>query len=345
MLIDGIHVPLSSPFYRDGRSYLRKLEHNVARYSLTPVAGLVALASEGTMLTDAEALESLQAVAEFAAKEKVLIAAIDRESVHAGLLLAEQAEAASFDALLVRVPRSIAAEDVAMTQLYLRTVADGVRLPVLLWSEAERSLPVKAISELASHPNILGLYDAELTVERYREIAAVTAEVRREVTVTTIFAAVTRRMLKTEVESGGGSFVSAESLAGGAAVAVAPPKPAIKTRTKTVGFQVMAAGTAKSMTSLLEAGVAGAMPELAACTPQGVYEAFAAFKDGDPLLSELKQERLAEADALMAQLGIAGIKYGCDWNGYYGGVPRLPRLPLDAGARVQVERVLAGLRN
>ena len=52
MLIDGIHVPLTSPFYRDGRSYLRKLEHNVARYSLTPVAGLVALSSEGAGLSD-----------------------------------------------------------------------------------------------------------------------------------------------------------------------------------------------------------------------------------------------------------------------------------------------------
>lgn len=344
MLIDGIHVPLSSPFYRDGRSYLRKLEHNVARYSLTPVAGLVALASEGAMLTDAEAFESLQSVGEFAAKEKVLIAAIDRESVHAALLLAEQADAAGFDALLVRVPGSIAADDIAMKELYLRTVADGASLPVLLLSEEGRSLPVSAIAELAKHPNIIGLYDAELTVERYQEIVAATADVKREVTVTTIFAPVTRRMLKVEVEAGG-SFVSADSLAGGLAVAVAPPKPAIKTRTKSVGFQIMAAGTATNMTSLLAAGVAGAMPELATCTPQGVYEAFAAFKDGDPRLSELKQERLVEADALIAQLGIAGIKYGCDWNGYYGGVPRLPRLPLDAAARAQIERVLAGLRN
>jgi dihydrodipicolinate synthase/N-acetylneuraminate lyase len=344
MLIDGIHVPLSSPFYRDGRSYLRKLEHNVARYSLTPVAGLVALASEGALLTDKEAFESLKSVAEFAAKEKVLIASIDRESVHAALLLAEQAEAAGFDALLLRVPRFIAPDDLATKQLYLRAVADSATLPVLLQSEAGRSLPVSAIAELANHPNIIGLYDAELTVERFREITTATTAVKREVTVTTIFAPVTRRMLKTEVETGG-SFVSAESLAGGAAVAVAPPKPAIKTRTKTVGFQVMAAGTATNMTSLLEAGVAGAMPELATCTPQGVYEAFAAFKDGDPRLSALKQERLVEADALIARLGVAGIKYGCDWNGYYGGVPRLPRLPLDAAARAEVERVLAGLRN
>jgi 4-hydroxy-2-oxoglutarate aldolase len=344
MLIDGIHVPLTSPFYRDGRSYLRKLEHNAARYSLTPVAALVALATEGAALTDAEALESLQAVAAFASKEKVLIAMIERESVLAALQLAEHAEVAGFDALLLRSPRFIAAEDTATRLLFLRAVADSAPLPVMLQSEAGHALPVSAIAELAAHPNIIGMYDDELTPERYREIVASTAAVKRDVTVTTIFAPVTRRMLKVETEASG-SFVSADSLAGGLAVATAPPKPAIKTRTKSVGFQVMAAGRAQGMVSLLEAGVPGAMPELAACTPQGIYEAFAAFKDGDTKLAAEKQQRLAECDELMANLGVAGIKYGCDWNGYYGGVPRLPRLPLDAAARGQVERVLAGLRN
>jgi len=112
-----------------------------------------------------------------------------------------------------------------------------------------------------------------------------------------------------------------------------------------VGFQVMAAGTAVGLVDLWEAGVAGAMPALAASAPQGCYEAYAAFKDGDPELAREKEQRLTEADALLHRLGIAGIKYGCDLNGYFGGVPRLPRVPLDGEQRVQVERVLQGLRN
>jgi dihydrodipicolinate synthase/N-acetylneuraminate lyase len=196
---------------------------------------------------------------------------------------------------------------------------------------------VEVIAELAGHPGIIGMYDAGLTLERYGAIAAATRGIEHEATVTTVFAPVTRRMLRpVPAEAGSATFVTAESLAGGTAMAlaVAPAKPAIRTRMKKVGFQVMAAGPVAELVALLEAGVPGALPRLAACAPQGCYEAFAE-----------KEERLLAADALMAELGIAGVKYGCDLNGYYGGTPRLPRLALTAEAKARVERVLAGLRN
>jgi 4-hydroxy-2-oxoglutarate aldolase len=338
VLIDGIHIPLAAPFYRDEASYLRKLEHNVGRYSLTPAAGFVALVSEGSSLSDDEVRETLQVVGASASAEKVLVAAIAKDSVRGALWIAEQAAVAGFDAVMLAAPKDA---DASETMVYLRAVADASPLPVTLFCEG---LDVATIGELAQHGNIVGAYDAGLTVERYREIADATSQVKREVTVTPVFAPVTRRMKAPAVE-GAATFVTAESLSGGAALAVAPPLPALKTRTKTVGFQVMAAGKAEGLVSLLDAGVAGAMLRLAASAPQACYEAFAAFKDGDPALSSEKEHRLLEADALMGALGIAGIKYGCDLNGYYGGSPRLPRLPLDAAARVKVERVLVGLRN
>ncbi len=71
------------------------------------------------------------------------------------------------------------------------------------------------------------------------------------------------------------------------------------------------------------------MPPFAACAPQACYEVLAAWKDGDEGLAEEKQTRLHDvAERVEGQLGVAGIKYGCDLNGYYGGGwPRLPRLP------------------
>jgi dihydrodipicolinate synthase/N-acetylneuraminate lyase len=201
-------------------------------------------------------------------------------------------------------------------------VADASPLAVML-----RDVPVEMVGELASHPKVVGCYEAGLTVERYAELRAAVGAVKREVTVTQVFAPVTRRMVAPAETSG---LVVLQG---------------IKTRVKTVGFQVMAAGRVAGLVSLLEAGVSGVMASLAACAPQGCFEAYAAFKDGDPALAAEKELRLAEADALMVELGVAGVKYGCDFNGYYGGVPRLPRVPLTMEQRLRVETVLAGIRN
>jgi 4-hydroxy-2-oxoglutarate aldolase len=341
MLIDGIHIPLTVPFARDGESYLRKLEYNVGRYSLTPAAGLVALGCEGAALSDAETGEALRVIAEVADPTKVLVAAVAKDSVRGTLAVAEVAARAGFDAVLLAAPPQWERLSSAEVMLFFRAVADASALPVALSSDGGASgyrLSVDEIAELALHPNVIGLYDDGLTVERYRAIAEATQGVKREVVVTTVFAPVTRRMMA----AGEVGLVSADSLAGGAVVAVAP---ALKTRRKTVGFQVMAAGSALGVVELLEAGVAGAMMTLSACAPQGCHEAFAAFKDGDPALAAEKGQRLVEADAAIRALGVAGVKYGCDWNGYYGGAPRLPRVALNAEGRAVVEKMLAGMRN
>src|ERR1700747_173910 len=49
MLLTGIFPALTTPFYPDGRLYLKKLEHNVDRYSRTPIAGMTILGSTGAV--------------------------------------------------------------------------------------------------------------------------------------------------------------------------------------------------------------------------------------------------------------------------------------------------------
>ena len=44
-------------------------------------------------------------------------------------------------------------------------------------------------------------------------------------------------------------------------------------------------------------------------------------------------------------LGIAGIKYACELNGYYGGSPRLPLLPLTADEKAEVEVLMGPMRS
>jgi dihydrodipicolinate synthase/N-acetylneuraminate lyase len=354
MLVEGLWIPVTTPFYADGACYWRKLEHNVDRYSRTPAAGMVVSGpwSEASGLSEEERRESLRVAGEVAAKEKVLVAGVGAESVAGAVKQAEWAAEARFDAVVLRAPvewrRLMRGDSCAQVELFFRAVADRSPLPVVLWSEAREGgfeLAAERVGALAGHANVIGLMDAGLTAERFAAVRGAAEGVRREVTVTTVFAAVTARMLEVERE-GEATFVAAEALSsGGASVAVAPRKPAIKTRTKTVGFQVIGAGAASESVALLEAGVAGVMPALAACAPQGCHEVWAAFKDGDPALARLKAERLREADAVVRELGVAGVKYGCDLNGYFGGAPRLPRVGLTAEERQRVERALREVRN
>ncbi len=93
-------------------------------------------------------------------------------------------------------------------------------------------------------------------------------------------------------------------------------------------------------------GAVGGMPAFAASAPQACYEVLAAWKDGDEGLAQEKQLRVRQvAERIETELGTAGIKYGCDLNGYYGGATRLPLLPLTGEERAEVGSPMQGLRN
>jgi 4-hydroxy-2-oxoglutarate aldolase len=221
------------------------------------------------------------------------------------------------------------------TETYFRAVADGAPVPVVLVSERHRELSAEVIAGLAEHPDVIGLLESG-SVNRVRELKATTAGVSREVTVTTVFAAATRRMLRASMAA------SAANLGG---VAVLEARPGIKTRMKKVGFQVLSDSTA-TMLETWQAGAAGAVPRVGACAPQACCEVWQAFKDGDLPLAEEKQERVrGVARRVEGFAGIGAVKYGADFNGYYGGRPRLPLLELTAAACSELETALAGMRN
>jgi dihydrodipicolinate synthase/N-acetylneuraminate lyase len=96
----------------------------------------------------------------------------------------------------------------------------------------------------------------------------------------------------------------------------------------------------------LEAGAAGAILGFAACAPQACQEVYFAWKDHDLALAKEKQQRITGATGrIVGELGISGIKYACDFNGYYGGRARAPLLPVSAAERAEIESLLAGIRN
>ncbi len=355
MLLEGVFPAITTPFYPDGDLYLRKLEHNVARYSRTQLAGMVVLGSTGeaVMLSDAEQREVLGIAIATAAPDKVMIAGVGQESVRGTVAMAQHAAGLRYDAVLVRTPSFYRSQfhrtDTPQIEMltYYRAVADRSPLPVVLYSVAALTLydlPVEVVAELAQHPNIIGIKDSSGKPERVAALVEATRSCKRTVTVTPTFAAVTERMMRSQLEDSASRFVAAESLGQGTALAVAAPSAGIKTRRKEIGFSVLTGG-ASTLHEALAAGASGAVLAFATCAPQCCYETWTAWKEGDSGLAEEKQERIRQASIRVgAQLGIPGLKFACDLNGYYGGRPRLPLLPLTADRQREVETLMADIR-
>jgi 4-hydroxy-2-oxoglutarate aldolase len=350
MFLEGLHIPLTTPFHPDGRLNPHKLASNIARYSKTPAAGLVVLGpcGEPTLLSDDETREVLRTASQSAAPEKILIAGISRDSVHSTLALAEFAAEQNYDAAMTGMPSMLTAESNARELMtYFQTIADRSPIPIILLCVNGRAIPTDAIVELAAHPQIIGLLnsDSQQSESAIADILARTATIRHEVTVTPTFAAVTSRMELAAASHRPVVLISAGSLTGAATVVAEPitMSPPLRTRTKAVGFQIIASNTPRILAGL-RAAASSVAPAFAACAPQACFEVFAAWKDDDQPLADEKQARLLQAAAL-AEVAPATLKFACDLNGYFGGLPRLPHLPPTGVQRAALELAMKPVRN
>src|SRR5205807_2899226 len=208
MLLQGIFPAATTPFYPDGAVYYKKIEHNIDRYSRTPIAGLVILGSTGeaVMLSDEERREVLRASVEAAAPEKVLIAGTGAESVSETLRLTEYAAKLRYDVALVRTPHFYRPQMKPEALLaFYRTVADRSPLPVLLYTLppfTAYDLPLEVIAELAGHANIIGIKESSGNVEKVAAMVEQTRHVKRTATTTEVFQAVTERMMTAPAADG-----------------------------------------------------------------------------------------------------------------------------------------------
>jgi len=356
MLLEGIFPPITTPFYPDGRLYLRKLEHNVALYSRTQLSGMVVLGSTGeaVMLSSEEQREVLATAISSASPDKVMIAGVGQESVYQTLAMAEFAASLQYDAVLVRTPhfyrKQLHRTDGEQLEMltYYRMVADNSPLPVLLYNVpffTAYDMPGNLITELAHHPNIIGIKESSGSLENIAAIVKSTQSVKRTVTVTPTFTAVTGRMLSAQPSSSAPRFVAVDALQhGSSTVAVAAPPASMKTRQKEVGFTVLT-GSAGALHAGLREGASGAIVAFGACAPQCCCEIFMAWKEGDEGLAAEKQERIRNSSGIVGgQMGVPGVKFACDLNGYYGGRARLPLLPLTADQQQEVTRLMADVR-
>jgi dihydrodipicolinate synthase/N-acetylneuraminate lyase len=238
---------------------------------------------------------------------------------------------------------------------FYRTVADRSPLPVIIYNLPQATgydIPAELVIELAEHPNLIGIKESSGDVEKVRKMAEGTRHIQRSATVTETFEAVTPRMLAAAISGsngGSGELVQVAALSGSSPSKSSSAPVTIvgkmKTRQKEAGFQVLV-GAAQSLHPSLDAGAVGGILAFACLAPTACYEIYAAWKEGDTELARVKQERIARAAQRVAgEMGIPGVKYGMDFNGYFGGAVRLPLLPLTGEVKSEVERLLADVRN
>jgi len=339
---------------------------------------------EAILLSDQERRDVLKAALAAAAPHKVMIAGTGIESARETLSLTEYAAQLGYDAAMVRTPHYYKKQMHAPNLLaFYRTVADRSPLPIIIYNFPQATgydIPAEVVIELAGHPNIVAIKESSGNLEKVKTMVEGTRHVNRQATVTETFEAVTPRMVKAAVaesEKQSRELVNIASLAGAAessesmssesmsvesterrasppvqdAFAAKPSSSAVtvvgklRTRQKEIGFQIMV-GAAHQLEPSLALGATGAILAFASPAPMACYEIYAALKDGDIALAREKQERVKlAAQRVVGELGVPGVKYAMELNGYYGGPARLPFLPLSGEQKAEVEKLMAGIKS
>ncbi len=149
MKLQGIFADITTPFDHKGDIYRVKVQHNVEKWNRTTLAGYVVCgaAGEGDLLTADEKVAVWELVAEHAAAEKVLIAAVAAPGVRESVWLINRAAELGYKAVLTTARHAQAEAQ----SLYFRAVADQSRIPLILDSACPEAVTAVA------HPKVIAV--------------------------------------------------------------------------------------------------------------------------------------------------------------------------------------------
>lgn len=173
--MEGIIPPLPTPFREDGGLDLGILSDLVAHLAGTPLAGFLALGSNGEAVhLDDDEAERVVATVRAAAPGRWLLAGTGRPSTRATVEATRRAAGAGADAVLVVTPHffrgAMSADALAA---HFEAVADASPVPVLLYNvPANTGLDVDAatVARIARHPNVAGVKDSSGDIGKLAEL-------------------------------------------------------------------------------------------------------------------------------------------------------------------------------
>ncbi len=163
--LHGVFPPITTPFI-DGRVVHDKLAFNIEKWCNTGLKGFVVLGSNGEYVYLSE--EEKRAVVETAVKaapdDMLIIAGTGCESTEETIKLTNDCAELGAHAGLVITPHYFGGKmnDAALIN-HFTVVADNTAIPILIYNVpkfTQVTVAAKVVSELAEHPNIIGLKES-----------------------------------------------------------------------------------------------------------------------------------------------------------------------------------------
>jgi 4-hydroxy-2-oxoglutarate aldolase len=178
--LSGIFPPIPTVFdAATGEVDGRAMGSNVRRWMQTPIAGVLALGSNGeaALLTDDESDRVVAAVRDGVPRDRLLIVGTGRESTRAAVTASTRAAALGADAVLVRAPSFFRTQMTpeALTAHYT-AVADASPVPVLLYNlpaVTGFTFTPALVEALAEHPNVAGIKETSADLDRLGQFASI----------------------------------------------------------------------------------------------------------------------------------------------------------------------------
>ncbi len=164
MNIDGVLVPIVTPFNADSSLNLPALEKLIETFIAQGVAGIVVCGSTGEYyaLTAEERAQVLETAARVAKGRITLIAGINSLSPADAIARAKQAQDLGYEGLMLSpAPYSLPQQHEIIA--YYKTVAAATPLPIIMYNFPARvgvGMTVETVVELSKVPNIVGVKES-----------------------------------------------------------------------------------------------------------------------------------------------------------------------------------------
>ena len=178
MIPRGIFAPVATIFDGTGAIDEDRFRSNLEHYADSALDGVVLLGSNGEFATldERERLQVIRTGVETIGRRSVVMAGVGAESTSKTIELAAKAADLGVDYALVITPHYYKSRyDRDAYLRYYTAVADASPIPVIIYVMAAYTgvdLPTPIITELATHPNIVGIKDSGGHAVKVAEVIA-----------------------------------------------------------------------------------------------------------------------------------------------------------------------------